>query len=146
MAEFLVDVAPTTTYVDRKVLLASTSEAQYLAERNALMRKSATVYVGNLGFYTTEQQVWLHFGTAGAVRDVVVGINTLNRQPCGFCFVEYEDHASALAAIADLHLTRLDDRVVRVTCDVGGVRGSARFWGRGFSGGPQRAHHRPDPA
>jgi nuclear cap-binding protein subunit 2 len=144
MAEYLADVAATTTYVDRKVLLASTSEEQYLAERNALMRKSATVYIGNLGFYTTEAQVWLHFAAAGPVRDVIMGINTLKRQPCGFCFVEYEDQASALAAIADLHLTRLDDRVVRVTCDVGDVRAAGRFWGRGFSGGQTRDDYRQD--
>jgi len=53
--------------------------------------KSSTVYVGNLAFDTSENLIHSHFALAGSVKRVIMGINKNTKQPCGFCFVEYDD-------------------------------------------------------
>ena len=53
------------------------------------MRQSTTLYVGNMSFYTTEEQIYELFGMCGEVKRVVMGLDKFKRTPCGFCFVEY---------------------------------------------------------
>ena len=63
------------------------------------MRQSTTLYVGNMSFYTTEEQLYELFGKAGDVKRIVMGLDKFKRTPCGFCFVEYylrEDAENAL--------------------------------------------------
>ena len=50
---------------------------------------SSTLYVGNLSFYSTEEQVYELFSMCGEVKRVVMGIDRVKKTPCGFCFVEY---------------------------------------------------------
>ena len=50
---------------------------------------TSTLYVGNLSFYTTEEQVLDLFGRVGDVKRAVMGLCKTTRTPCGFCFVEY---------------------------------------------------------
>lgn len=45
--------------------------------------------MGNLSFYTTEDQIYELFSMCGEVRRVVMGLDRLKKTPCGFCFVEY---------------------------------------------------------
>ena len=49
---------------------------------------SSTVYVGNMSFYTTEEQVYELFSMCGDVKRVIMGLHRANKTPCGFCFVE----------------------------------------------------------
>lgn len=146
MASHFIDNAPDTRYVDRKALLRSgMGEEEFRRSRVTLLRNSTTVYVGNLSYYTTERQLLAEFGAAGRVADVVMGLNRATRAPCGFCFVVYADHESAARAVNDLHLTRLDDRTISVSWDVGGnVRAEGRMWGRGYAGGQTRDEYRND--
>ena len=51
--------------------------------------KSSTLYVGNLSFFTFEEQVYELFSRAGDVRRVIMGLDRTTKTPCGFCFVEY---------------------------------------------------------
>lgn len=53
------------------------------------LETSTTVYVGNLSFYTREEQIWELFSVVGEVRRIVMGLNKHELTPCGFCFVEY---------------------------------------------------------
>jgi len=55
------------------------------------LKQSTTLYVGNLSFYTTEEQIWELFSRAGDVKRIVMGLDKKKRTPCGFCFVEYPD-------------------------------------------------------
>lgn len=50
---------------------------------------SSTLYVGNLSFYTTEDQVYELFSMCGEVKRVIMGLDKNKKTPCGFCFVEY---------------------------------------------------------
>jgi cold-inducible RNA-binding protein len=74
---------------------------------------SKRVYVGNLSFGATEEQVNELFAQYGTVESVAM-INDRNTGRFrGFCFVEMEDSA-ADAAIAALNDSELDGRTLKV--------------------------------
>jgi nuclear cap-binding protein subunit 2 len=51
------------------------------------LRTSTTVYVGNLTFFTSEEQIYEAFSKCGEIKKVIMGLDKLRRTPCGFCFV-----------------------------------------------------------
>jgi len=53
------------------------------------LESSALLYVGNLSFYSTEEQIHELFSRIGEVKRIIMGLNRNNKTPCGFCFVEY---------------------------------------------------------
>ena len=118
---------------------------------------SCVLYVGNLSFYTTEDQVYALFSKCGLIERVIMGLNRVTKTPCGFCFVMYVPggvvcrvlwlvpHAArcsfahrqgAVNAAIFLNGTKLDDRVIRIEVDKGFREG--RQYGRGASGGQVR--------
>lgn len=56
---------------------------------DALLNKSTTFYVGNLSFYTTEEQIYALFSKCGEIKRIIMGLDRVSKTPCGFCFVEY---------------------------------------------------------
>lgn len=52
------------------------------------LRTSTTLYVGNLSFYTSEEQLLEAFSKAGDVLRIVMGLDKQQRTPCGFAFGE----------------------------------------------------------
>ena len=66
-------------------ILTELTEEEY-AER---LRTSTTLYVGNLSFFTLESQLLEFFSACGQVVNLIMGLNRVKMQPCGFCFVEY---------------------------------------------------------
>ncbi|XP_063699760.1 nuclear cap-binding protein subunit 2 [Culicoides brevitarsis] len=112
------------------------------SEQDRLLHQSSTLYVGNLAFYTTEEQIHELFSRCGDVRRIVMGLDKFRKTPCGFCFVEYYVREDAEAAMRYINGTRLDDRIVRVDWDAGFVEG--RQYGRGKSGGQVRDEYRTD--
>lgn len=72
------------------------------------------------------------------MRRVIMGLHRVDKTPCGFCFVEYEDREGAEMAMRYINHCRLDDRIIRTDWDAGFVEG--RQFGRGRSGG-QVSHH-----
>ena len=59
-----------------------------IEEQEELLEKSTTLYVGNLSFYTKEEQIYELFMMCGDVKRVIMGLDRVNQTPCGFCFVE----------------------------------------------------------
>merc|ERR1711909_216007 len=110
--------------------------------QDSALLHTATLYVGNLSFYTTEEQVLDLFGRVGDVKRVVMGLDKVNRTPCGFCFVEYYNRPDCEAAMRYVNGTRLDDRIIRTDYDAGFKEG--RQYGRGRSGGQVRDEYRTD--
>lgn len=135
MAHLFVDLNPSTHYWDKRSGLTRDEWFQRLLN-------STTLYVGNLSFYTTEDQIYEIFSKAGYVKRVVMGLNRFKRSPCGFCFVEYETHEDAARAISMLNTTMLDDRVIRADWDAGMEEG--RQFGRGQTGDQWRDDFRED--
>jgi hypothetical protein len=58
-------------------------------EYRKALEQSATVYIGNLAFFTTEEQIWELFSKIGEIKRIIMGLDSVKRTPCGFCFVEY---------------------------------------------------------
>ncbi|KAF7440384.1 nuclear cap binding complex subunit [Pleurotus ostreatus] len=113
-----------------------------------LLAKSTTLYIGNLSFYTTEEQIYEIFSKCassedgGGIKRIIMGLDRNTRTPCGFCFVEYYTHAEALASMRYVSGTKLDERIIRCDLDLGYKEG--RQFGRGKSGGQVRDEHRQD--
>uniref|UniRef100_A0A8C4KM83 Nuclear cap-binding protein subunit 2 n=1 Tax=Dromaius novaehollandiae TaxID=8790 RepID=A0A8C4KM83_DRONO len=106
------------------------------------LKISSTLYVGNLSFYTTEEQIQELFSKCGDVKRIVMGLDKIKKTPCGFCFVEYYTRADAEHAMRFINGTRLDDRIIRTDWDAGFKEG--RQYGRGKTGGQVRDEYRTD--
>ncbi|VDK84554.1 unnamed protein product [Litomosoides sigmodontis] len=113
-----------------------------LREQEKLLLASKTLYVGNLSYYTTEEQTYELFSRAGDIKRIIMGIDRFKKTPCGFCFVEYYLREDAEDAMRCINGTRLDDRIIRTDWDAGFVEG--RQYGRGKHGGQVRDEYRKD--
>merc|ERR1711971_1284247 len=125
--------------------LSSYRDQHFKGSRNdqeRLLRNSTTMYVGNLSFFTTEEQLYELFGKCGDVKRIIMGLDKFKRTPCGFCFVEYYTREESENAQRYINGTRLDDRIIRTDWDAGFVEG--RQFGRGKSGGQVRDEYRTD--
>lgn len=106
------------------------------------LKDATTLYVGNLSFYTTEEQVYELFSKCGEIKRLIMGLDRFNKTPCGFCFVEYYTHQDALDCMKYIGGTKLDERIIRTDLDPGFEEG--RQYGRGKSGGQVRDEYRED--
>ncbi|KAE8163064.1 hypothetical protein BDV40DRAFT_147212 [Aspergillus tamarii] len=106
------------------------------------LKNATTLYVGNLSFYTTEEQIHELFSKCGEVKRLVMGLDRYTKTPCGFCFVEYYTHQDALDCLKYIGGTKLDERIIRTDLDPGFEEG--RQYGRGKSGGQVRDEYREE--
>ncbi|KAH7296301.1 hypothetical protein KP509_26G018400 [Ceratopteris richardii] len=106
------------------------------------LQASTTVYVGNLSFYTTEEQIYDLFSRCGEIKKIIMGLDKNSKTPCGFCFVMYYTREDTEDAVKYVSGTMLDERPIRVDFDWGFQDG--RQWGRGRSGGQVRDEYRTD--
>lgn len=106
------------------------------------LKDATTLYVGNLSFYTTEEQIHELFSKCGSIKRLVMGLDRYHKTPCGFCFVEYYSHQDALDCLKYVGGTKLDERVIRCDLDEGFAEG--RQYGRGKSGGQVRDEYREE--
>lgn len=122
--------------------LIGTTMQGTMEELEDALGSSKTLYVGNLSFFTTEEQIYQLFSKVGEVKRIIMGLDRMKKTPCGFCFVEYYSREDALDCMKFLNGTKLDERVIRTDIDPGFVTG--RQFGRGRSGGQVRDEHRDD--
>jgi nuclear cap-binding protein subunit 2 len=135
MALIVKSLATPSTYRDHQYKGSSDTFDQQL---NA----STTLYVGNLSFYTTEEQIHHLFSLVGEIKRIIMGLDRFQKTPCGFCFVEYYTNESALDCMKYVNGTKLDDRIIRTDLDAGFREG--RQYGRGRSGGQVRDEYRQE--
>lgn len=103
---------------------------------------STTIYIGNLSFYTTEEQIYDLFSRCGEIKKIVMGLDKNTKTPCGFCFVMFYSREDTEESVKYISGTILDERPIRVDFDWGFQEG--RQWGRGKSGGQVRDEYRTD--
>jgi RNA recognition motif-containing protein len=72
------------------------------------------IFVGNLAFTATEEDVRQLFATYGAVDNVNIITDRETGRPRGFGFVEMPDSKAAKAAIAGLQGTDLGGRTLNI--------------------------------
>ncbi|CAH9113010.1 unnamed protein product [Cuscuta europaea] len=135
MASLFKDLSKISAYRDRRF---QGSQEEF----DEALLKSTTVYVGNMSFYTTEEQVYELFSRTGELKKIIMGLDKNSRTPCGFCFVMYYSREDTEDSVKYISGTILDDRPIRVDFDWGFQEG--RQWGRGRSGGQVRDEYRTD--
>ncbi|KAK6437288.1 nuclear cap binding complex subunit [Oleoguttula sp. CCFEE 5521] len=122
-----------------EALRATRGESPDLATK---LSHACTLYIGNLSFYTTEEQIHELFSKCGSIKRLIMGLDRNLKTPCGFCFVEYYLPEDARDALKYVGGTKLDERVIRCDLDEGFVEG--RQYGRGRSGGQVRDEYREE--
>ncbi|CAD7926628.1 unnamed protein product [Amoebophrya sp. A120] len=131
MASLYKEIMPAkAVYWDRKSGLS-------LDQWKKQLEVSTTIYVGNLSFWTQEEQIWELFSKCGNLVALTMGLNKFKKQPCGFCFVQYRTHEEAVRAVHVLKNAKLDGRSLTVDLDAVGVT-DGRQYGRGETGGQWR--------
>jgi cold-inducible RNA-binding protein len=75
---------------------------------------STKLYVGNLSYNTTQEQLQDIFGAHGPVNSVDLVMDKLSGRPRGFGFVTMETQEGATAAIAALNGKDVDGRALTV--------------------------------
>jgi RNA recognition motif-containing protein len=105
------------------------------------------IYVGNLSYRATEDQLREAFGQYGQVSQVSIIMDRETGRSRGFAFVEMPNNEEAQSAIENLHQQEVAGRRVTVNearpreerSGGGGSRGGYRGGsGGGYSGGKQR--------
>jgi len=102
------------------------------------------IYVGNLSYEVTEEDLRQEFVAFGEVTSVSVITDKYSGRPKGFAFIEMASKSEAEAAINDLNGKTLKDRTIvvnearpRTDSRDGGYRDDR---GGGFGGGRQRRY------
>jgi len=109
---------------------------------------NSKLYVGNLSFKTTEDELRAHFGQFGTVSDVYVAMDKMTGRPRGFAFVTMGTAEEAKVAAEKTNGVELGGRQLTVNearpkedrpsggfGGGGGGRGFGGGGGRGFGGG-----------
>jgi RNA recognition motif-containing protein len=111
------------------------------------------IFVGNLSYQTTQEDLYAAFAAYGAVERVNIITDRDSGQPRGFAFVEMTESRDAQTAISQLNGAELNGRALNVNearpkptgggGGFGGNRGGGGgFGGRGKSGGGGRRESR----
>ena len=93
------------------LLILSTAVQQQSAASN---QQKHDIFVGNLAFHTTEEQLHQAFSEIGRVIKVRLVTDAETGKPRGFAFVEFEDPQAALSAIRNMNDYELNGRRLRV--------------------------------
>lgn len=75
---------------------------------------STRIYVGNLPFSATNEQIAHLFAEYGEISEATIIMDRDSGRSKGFAFVQMADDAAARTAIGALNGTTLDDRTIRV--------------------------------
>ena len=103
------------------------------------------IYVGNLSYDVTEEELRQEFLAFGEVESVSIIMDKYSGRPKGFAFVEMPSVSEGQAAIAALNGKTLKDRTLNVNAarPRSDNRGGGSYGGRkggGFSGGKRRRY------
>lgn len=103
---------------------------------------NSKLYVGNLSFKTSEDELRSHFGQYGSVTDVYVAMDKMTGRPRGFAFVTMGTPEEAKLAAEKVNGTELGGRQLTVNearpkedRPSGGFGGGGRGFGGGGGGG-----------
>jgi len=101
------------------------------------------IYVGNLSYEVTEEDLRQEFGAFGEVTSVSIITDRISGRPKGFGFIEMASVSEGQAAITGLNGKTLRERTLvvntaRPRSESGGSGSYGDRRGGGFSGGRQR--------
>jgi len=93
------------------------------------------IYVGNLSYDVTEDEITAEFGIYGKVESIAIPSDKISGRPKGFAFVEMASKSEAEAAIAGLNGKTLKDRTIVVNESRPRTDNSGSSYGNRRSGG-----------
>lgn len=103
-------------------------------------RDKRSVYVGNVDYGSTAEELIKHFGSCGEIETVTILRDRFTGQPKGFAYIEFKE-PTAIASATTLNDSLFRSRQLKVTpkrTNVPGIsttnRGRGRGRGRGFGG------------
>jgi cold-inducible RNA-binding protein len=106
---------------------------------------NSKLYVGNMSFKTSEDELRSAFGQFGSVTDVYVAMDKMTGRPRGFAFVTMGTAEEAKVAAEKMNGTDLGGRALTVNEARPKEEGAGRSFGgggggggRGFGGGDRR--------
>jgi RNA recognition motif-containing protein len=99
---------------------------------------NSKLYVGNMSFNTSEDELRTTFGQFGTVTDVYVAMDKMTGRPRGFAFVTMGTPEEAKAAIEKLNGVDLGGRALTVNEARPKEEGGGRSFGGGGGGGGGR--------
>ena|SRR5688500_8021340 len=99
------------------------------------------IFVGNLSYQTTQDELYAAFANYGSVERVNIVTDRETGQPRGFAFVEMTEARDAQTAISQLNGAEMNGRALNVNearPKPEGGGGGARYGNRGGGGGGGR--------
>ncbi|NXH24516.1 PABP2 protein, partial [Myiagra hebetior] len=124
-----------------------------LTTREKVEADQRSVYVGNVDYGGTAEELESHFNSCGHINRVTILCDKFSGHPKGYAYIEFEEQSSVRAAVA-LDESVFRGRVIKVlpkrtnmpgisSTDRGGYRGyfqtraGLERWGGGYYGGQQ---------
>ena len=95
--------------------MVHTAAAAGLSEPVRSITIPSRVFVGNLSYETSREELETAFSRIGPVTDVVLPLDRATDRPRGFAFVEFSDPGLVSTAIEQLDGTELGGRRLRVS-------------------------------
>ena len=103
------------------------------------------IYVGNISYSATEDQLREAFASYGEVSSIAIIIDKYTGNSRGFAFVEFADESTAMKAIEMFDGYELQGRTLRVNPAERQQQRSQGFGGFGSSGGGYRGPRASKP-
>ncbi len=100
------------------------------------------IFVGNLSFQTTQEDLMAAFSQYGSVERVNIVTDRDSGQPRGFAFVEMTERRDAETAIAQLNGAELNGRAMNVNEARPKPQGGSGFGGNRGGGGGRGGNQR----
>jgi cold-inducible RNA-binding protein len=96
---------------------------------------SSKIFVGNLDFKTTRDELQTLFSQVGEIRDIFLPNDRDTGRPRGFAFVEYANEEDAAKAIQKFDRYEMNGRTLRVNAAESRPSGGGGGYGGGGGGG-----------
>lgn len=87
--------------------------------------RSYSLFIGNLSYQTTKEQITEHFKKAGPIKEVRMITNPETNESRGFAYLDVEDNVT-YENVLGLHHTFLNRRRINVECTFGGSQSSLK--------------------
>eukprot|EP00915_Cephaloidophora_sp_WS-2016_P007068 GHVH01009560.1.p1 GENE.GHVH01009560.1~~GHVH01009560.1.p1 ORF type:complete len:269 (+),score=40.40 GHVH01009560.1:68-808(+) len=112
-------------------------EVEIGTEMSGSIEKSSrekSVYVGNVDYSVTVEELRDHFAACGAINRVTICVNKQTGSPLGYGYIEFTKPEGAGNALM-LDETELKERIIKVALKRKNIPGMGRYSGRGARGG-----------
>merc|ERR1712071_24603 len=95
------------------------AETNLVQKRKKQKTKNYVLFIGNLSYETTNQDLMDHFAKCGTIKSVRIPTGKEDNKPRGFAYLEVDEHKT-YENVVSLHHSFLRRRRINVECTFGG--------------------------